>query len=83
MNIGPERQAAPGNKDRLRNSMKKPTPRKHQQFKSAFMHKAPNVQPFPEDIQRLVNRYSATHGGIDHMNLDAWRDLEQQLNLRK
>lgn len=46
------------------------------------MHKPPDMPPLPEDIQRLVNTYSATHGGIDHMNLDAWRDLEQQLNRR-
>ncbi len=37
---------------------------------------------FPKETRGLVHGFSATYGGIYPMNLDAWRDLEQQLKRR-
>ena len=33
----------------------------------------------PERIHRLVNAAYATHGGADHMTLDEWHDVEEEL----
>ena len=39
----------------------------------------PVLPPLPERIRRLVNATYAAHGGAEHMSLDAWRDVEQEL----
>ena len=36
----------------------------------------------PESIGRLIKATYAAHGGAEHMTLDDWRDLEQQLRCR-
>ena len=36
----------------------------------------------PEPVHRLLNAAYAAYGGAEHMTLDQWRDLEQQLKAR-
>ena len=51
----------------------------HEQLKSATTLHTLVLPRLPERILRLVSGAYATHGGAEHMTLDEWRDLEQQL----
>jgi hypothetical protein len=59
--------------------MKKPQNNKQQQLQSARTLHTPVLPPSPEKIRSLVDAAIAAHGGTGHMNLDMWRDVEQEL----
>jgi len=62
--------------------MRKPTMNKHQQSTSALTLHSPVLPPLPEQIRRLVNVTYSVHGGVEHMSLGDWRDVEQELKRR-
>jgi hypothetical protein len=62
--------------------MKKPRIERHQRSTNARTLQNPVFPPLPEKLRRLVNASYAAHGGVEHMSLDQWRDLEQELKRR-
>jgi hypothetical protein len=62
--------------------MKKPAINKHQPARSAGTLHTPVLPVLPEQIRLLVQGACAAKGGMGHMSLDEWRDLEQQLKRR-
>ena len=54
----------------------------HQQSISASTLHTPVLPGLPDSIRRIINATYAAHGGAEHMTLDEWRDLEQQLKRR-
>ena len=55
---------------------------KHQQPRGALTLHTPVLPPLPERIRQLVSAAYATRGGAEHMTLDAWRDVEQEIKRR-
>ena len=49
---------------------------------STFKLHNPVLPPLPEKVRRLVNAAYEAHGGAEHMNLDEWREVEQELQQR-
>jgi len=53
-----------------------------QQSTSAPTLHTPVLPQLPERIRRLANATYSVHGGIEHMSLDDWREVEQELKRR-
>ena len=51
----------------------------YQHSAGALALHAPMLPRVPERIRRLVNAAYAAHGGADHMTLDEWYDVEEEL----
>ena len=61
--------------------MKKPAFDKRQRATRADTHHTPALS-LPEQLRLLVHAACAAFGGMGHMTLDEWRDVEQQLKRR-
>jgi len=67
---------------RIFKAVKTPRINQHPPPINALTLHTPVLPPLPEPIRRLVNAVYATHGGAEHMSLDAWRDVEHELKQR-
>jgi len=63
-------------------AMKKPSINKHQQSTRALTLHTPVLPQLPERIRGLANATYSVHGGVEHMSLDDWREVEQELRRR-
>jgi hypothetical protein len=59
--------------------MKRPRTENYPQTANALTLHNPVLPRLPAKLRRLVMAAYAPHGGTNHMTLDAWRDVEQQL----
>jgi hypothetical protein len=59
--------------------MKKPPTPKPQPLKSAGTLYTPVLPRLPKRMRLLVNAAIAAHGGLEHMSLNEWREVEQEL----
>jgi len=58
----------------------RPSPNgENQQARGTVRLHAAAVSRFAKRIRQLVSAAYAAHGGAEHMSLDAWRGLEQEL----
>jgi hypothetical protein len=49
---------------------------------NAFMLHTPVLTGLPERLRRWLNATYASHGGAEHMTLEDWRGVEQELKRR-
>ncbi len=61
-------------------SMKKTKTNKHPT--NVLAPEKPNSTGSSERISRMLNRIYAAHGGITHLSLEQWRQVEQELTAR-
>ena len=59
--------------------MKKQRNNKHPQSAGAVTLRAPASPRLPRKIRQRVIAVYAARGGAEHMSLDEWRDVEDQL----
>lgn len=62
--------------------MKKPSNNNRQPAGDAGTLHVPILSRAPGQIRLLVDAACSVYGGMGHMTLDEWRDLEQQLKRR-
>jgi hypothetical protein len=62
--------------------MKKSAPKRRRQTRRAARLQTPVLPRLPEQIRLLAKAACAALGGIGHLSLDEWHDVQQQLKPR-